>query len=60
MKPKFLILAFLLLFLVSGGNAIYGSDIGEKIVPFPESGTMILVGGGLIGLAGYGRRFFKK
>jgi len=39
----------------------YGNDvIGGKAKSIPEPGTMILLGTGLIGLAGYGRKRFRK
>lgn len=31
-----------------------------SVTPVPEAGTMILLGTGLIGLAGYGRKRFRK
>jgi hypothetical protein len=43
---------------VSG--VITGMTTGEPYTPVPEPATMLLLGSGLIGLAGYGRRRFKK
>jgi hypothetical protein len=38
-----------------------GFGLTEPIVPVPEPATILLLGSGLIGLAGYGRRkFFRK
>ena len=33
---------------------------GPEITPVPEPATLILIGSGLVGLAGFGRKMFKK
>ena len=37
-----------------------GSSTGDQPLATPEPATLILLGSGLVGLAGYGRKRFKK
>jgi len=63
-----------LIFTFNTGNEYFADDVGfhwtmqcgndviegKAHVSVPESGTMILLGTGLVGLAGYGRKRFRK
>jgi len=41
-------------------SVVTTSQINDGVSPVPEPATLILIGSGLVGLAGFGRKKFKK
>ncbi|MBU0988167.1 MAG: PEP-CTERM sorting domain-containing protein [Proteobacteria bacterium] len=45
---------------VTTSSVVTTSQINDGVYPVPEPATLILIGSGLVGLAGFGRKKFKK
>jgi len=57
MKKILILIGILATFITSQA---FGFEGDTQSIPIPEPATLLLLGSGLVGLAGYARKRFKK